>query len=425
MKYYQSLLVGPTVAGTWDADILQGSASGTVFKYDPDGTWGNAWAQNAGDPGQMGTLETFTIQGYGRSNDIFKGEAGVHNKLVMTDGHLALFLDDPYSGNGSMARIQNIQEIVCGDGGQVVDFTSQRFTYGNVKILGGADADILWSSAGNDDLNGLGGDDNLWGGSGNDSIAGGTGNDRVLGGVGNDTVRGGQHHDTVSGGAGNDSVYGDTGNDVISGDEGHDYVTGGDGNDSVNGNLGEDTIAGGKGADALAGGDGDDKLSGNTGNDTLEGGRGADRLYGNAGADVLSGNDDNDSLYGWNGSDSLSGGAGIDVLAGNKGSDLLTGGAGADKFVWNAAENFETASGTSYVDRITDFSTADQLNFDALINNGGNDDATDFVKFVDRAAGTMVSVASSATGEFHETVLLEGVHGVSVQQAQLDGWLVI
>jgi hypothetical protein len=45
----------------------------------------------------------------------------------------------------------------------------------------------------------------------------------------------------------------------------------------------------------------------------------------------------------------LNGGGGNDVLVGNAGNDTLTGGAGADHFLFN------TALGTTNVDRITDF----------------------------------------------------------------------
>lgn len=426
MKYYRTLLSGPTLGGTVNADILQGDADGTVFAYEADATWGGAWAQNAGDPGKLGTLEKFSITGYGRNNDIFIGKPGVHNTLVLNDGHMALFLDDPYSANGDTARLQNIQEIVAGDGGQVIDLTSQRFTYGAVNIMGGAGEDVLMSSAGNDTINGLSGNDYVWGGSGADKLAGGAGLDRVLGGEGNDVVRGGQDNDTVWGGLGNDSVYGDTGNDSVSGEDGDDYVSGSDGNDTVSGNAGNDNLYGGKGIDAIYGGDGDDRLYGNTGNDSLDGGAGNDRLYGNEANDLLLGGEGADWLEGWTANDSLSGGAQNDTLIGNKGNDTMTGGSGADTFVWLASENYITASETSYLDRITDFAAAaDKLDFAALIKNGSNTDATDFVQFENRATGTMVLVAATATGEFHETVFLEGLHGLSVAQAQADGWLLI
>lgn len=425
MKYYKQLLSGPKIGGTVNADILEGDTAGSVFAYEADGVWGGAWAQNAGDPAQPGTLEMIPITGYGRSNDIFIGKPGVHNKLVINDGHNALFLDDPYSANGHMPRIQNIQEIVCGDGGQVVDLTSTRFSYGDVTILGGADNDVLWASAGNDSVNGLAGNDNLWGGTGKDFLAGGIGDDKVLGGSGNDVVRGGQGHDTVLGGTGSDSVYGDTGNDRIDGEAGNDYVSGGDGNDTASGGDGDDVVVGGKGRDVLYGGDGNDSLSGNTGADTIEGGKGDDRLFGNEGDDRLLGGDGKDYLEGSTGNDVLTGGTGEDTIVGNKGNDTMTGGAGADTFVWLANEHFVLNSKISYVDRITDFGKGDTLDFAALINNGNSTDASLFVKFEDGKDGTTVWVKAKASADFHEAVILEGVHVTDVAQAQADGWLII
>lgn len=425
MKYYKQLLSGPTTGGTINADILQGDSNGSVFKYEADASWGGASSQNAGDPGHLGTLEMFSITGYGRNNDIFVGKTGVYNKLVMTDGHNALFLDDPYSANGDMARLQNIQEIVAGDGGQVIDLTSTRFGYGDVKILGGADADVLMSSGGADTINGLDGADYVWGGSGNDQVAGGKGSDRVIGAEGDDVVRGGQHDDTVAGGIGNDSVFGDTGNDLVTGNEGDDRANGGDGNDTVSGNTGDDVLFGGKGADVLQGNADNDRLFGNTGNDTLDGGTGDDRLNGNEGNDLVQGSDGNDRMDGWTGNDVLVGGDGEDILLGNKGNDTMTGGSGADKFVWLVNENYVTSSNTTYTDHITDFGNDDVLNFSGLLKIDGVTDASLFVKFVDEADGIHVSVRSTPSAAFHETVILDGVHGLTVHDAQADGLLIV
>ena len=62
----------------------------------------------------------------------------------------------------------------------------------------------------------------------------------------------------------------------------------------------------------------------------------------------------NDRLEGGAGNDILRGGAGDDPLKGGLGNDVLTGGAGEDQFLFNFAAN-----STSNLDRITDFSVAD------------------------------------------------------------------
>lgn len=67
---------------------------------------------------------------------------------------------------------------------------------------------------------------------------------------------------------------------------------------------------------------------------------GKDLLNGDAAANALAGGAGNDTLFGQAGSDTLFGGSG---------ADLLTGGSGNDRFV------FDTALGSSNIDRITDF----------------------------------------------------------------------
>lgn len=75
-------------------------------------------------------------------------------------------------------------------------------------------------------------------------------------------------------------------------------------------------------------------------------------LYGTSGADYIVGLGGNDVLSGRAGNDRLDGGAGNDRLYGGTGSDTLTGGAGLDSFAFQDAL-------TSGIDRITDFSSAD------------------------------------------------------------------
>ena len=96
-----------------------------------------------------------------------------------------------------------------------------------------------------------------------------------------------------------------------------------------------------------------DTLNGTSAADQIQGLAGNDKLYGKDGGDRLDGGAGNDSLWGGTGADTLQGGDGRDVLYGEAGLDILTGGGGADRFVFN------TAIGSSNVDRITDFSVVD------------------------------------------------------------------
>jgi Ca2+-binding RTX toxin-like protein len=103
----------------------------------------------------------------------------------------------------------------------------------------------------------------------------------------------------------------------------------------IAGTASGETLNGTAGADTIQGLGGDDRLYGQSGNDRLEGGSGRDYLYGSTGDDTLLGGDGNDRLYG------------------GAGRDILTGGANQDSFV------FDTSLGASNIDKIMDFSVAD------------------------------------------------------------------
>lgn len=90
------------------------------------------------------------------------------------------------------------------------------------------------------------------------------------------------------------------------------------------------------------------------GDDTIWGWRGNDALFGLNGQDIIRGHDGNDTLNGGTGIDVLEGDAGADRIFGGTGKDILRGDRGKDAFVFNT-----TLNRTSNVDRIVDFSVAD------------------------------------------------------------------
>jgi Ca2+-binding RTX toxin-like protein len=91
-----------------------------------------------------------------------------------------------------------------------------------------------------------------------------------------------------------------------------------------------------------------------TGTALLGTGNDANNLIGgNASNNTLSGLGGDDFLDGLGGNDTLLGGSGNDTLAGGLGNDLMTGGTGQDVFVFN------TAPGSRNIDKIADFSAAD------------------------------------------------------------------
>ena len=139
--------------------------------------------------GWNGTGEKVMLAGKNKLADVFAGSSDA-NILVMTDSANgdALFVDDVYSALGDQARIVQIDEIRAGAGDDIVDLTSQRFTYAGagVTVYGGFGNDTIWANDGCNALFGDAGSDRLVGGSGNDFIIGGSGSDSMYGGGGDD-----------------------------------------------------------------------------------------------------------------------------------------------------------------------------------------------------------------------------------------------
>ncbi|MGQ0595642.1 calcium-binding protein [Aquabacterium sp.] len=244
--------------------------------------------------------------------------------------------------------------------------------------------DVIYGSAGKDDMQGLGGNDALSGGADNDLIDGGEGDDLLGGGAGSDTIKGGAGNDAIvsglnlvaprpvsptatpwapppggtvwsksttwgvyknvngvyvldgSGGVPQDDkgdvIDGGTGDDHILASFGNDYVDGGDDADDIEGLGGNDVLIGGKGADTLVG-DGPDETgyidttpATLHGHDILDGGQGDDQLCGMGGKDELFGGDDNDTLWGDDHESRFTPPAAHD-------DDYLDGGAGNDQLV--------------------------------------------------------------------------------------------
>ena len=209
-----------TLAGRLGADVLQGGAGNDSLLFARDAVWsGNLRRTNVGSPGFAGTGETASLNGRNRSFDLFDGGAGRDTLLGTARGD-AVLLDDALSpAQAGGARIAGIEVIQVGDGSDLVDLASTRFSYGAVLVDAGAGNDIVWSSAG-DDL-----------------IYGGSGNDRVFAGAGDDYV---------SGDGGNDDLYDGAGNALLAGGRGADRITLGGGHDVVAFNRGDgrDTVRG-------------------------------------------------------------------------------------------------------------------------------------------------------------------------------------
>lgn len=374
------------------ADVLFGGQDGGVtFEFSKDATWPSNFSRTVADPlGQPTPSDTFSLNGYGRTYDVYVG-SGSNNTLLMTSGKNALILDDGVSPGVDSVRLHNIQTIVGGSGGQLIDLSSTSVTYGNVTVKGGTGNDVILSNIGNDTLTGGNGNDYLWGGAGNDSLSGGSGNDKLLGGSGNDYLDGGSGKDTMTGGTGDDTYIVDSSGDVIVelAGEGTDTVQSKvtftlaanvenltlTGTSSINGtgNALDNIIIGTKGNNVLSGGGGNDTISGGDGNDRLDGGTGNDHLTGGKGNDIytvdsagdqvvelagegtdtvqssvtwtLAANIENLTLTGSlaiNGTGNtlnnvITGNSADNILDGGAGNDRMTGGAGNDTYHVDAA----------------------------------------------------------------------------------------
>ncbi|WP_301103425.1 putative Ig domain-containing protein [Propionivibrio sp.] len=207
-----------TLTGGSGSDALYGGAGDDTLLMSTDGHWVSGYvAFNAGSPGQAGSGEMVSITGRVTPFDLFDGGSG-EDVLRGTSGNDAVFLDDGFSPlPGAMGpRIVGIEAIRAGDGDDVVDLTSQRYTYANVLLDGGNGNDVLWASAGNDAIQG---------GAGSDKLYGGAGKDLLIGGAGSDILDGASGADLLIGGAGNDSIITGAGADLIAFNQGDGFDT--------------------------------------------------------------------------------------------------------------------------------------------------------------------------------------------------------
>lgn len=126
---------------------------------------------------------TFTL------NDLYNNNTATYDGLGGTDTLLLTNVADLLlPETGGVQTIANVENIVAGNGGDVINVASTSLTLGNLFINGGSGDDLIWSGSGNDTLQGVDGNDVLDGGPGNDTLEGGNGTNILEGGTGSDTA---------------------------------------------------------------------------------------------------------------------------------------------------------------------------------------------------------------------------------------------
>ncbi|WP_158596033.1 beta strand repeat-containing protein [Oleomonas cavernae] len=374
-----------TAAGDINGDGFDDLAVGTPFADDPAGEYSYAQYPNA-----VGMV--FFIFGHVGPAQNWVGTSA--NELHVGSGD-----DDILNGAGGKDHLKGIggdDTLIGGPGGDILDGGEGIDTASFVGALGGVNVQLLTGGAtgpgiGNDTLfsieNVIGSqfDDFIIGSFGNNRLDGGAGADLMDASLGDDTYVVDNVGDTLGEdpNEGNDTVetrlaaltlfanvenltYVGSGNFSATGNKLANNIEGGSGDDALNGSLGNDVLYGGAGHDELNGGRGTDTLHGGTGDDTYivdhpgdvveeavgEGldtvettlnytlgdnvdalllrGTGALSGTGNGLANTLTGNAANNTLSGLGGDDTLLGKGGNDKLLGAEGADLLDGGTGDD-----------------------------------------------------------------------------------------------
>lgn len=225
------------ITGGGGSDQLLGNGGNDTLRVH---YWDDCWT------GSETSAAGLALAGAIRTFDVFNGGDGADTLIGTQDGD-AILLEDEISqrpAGTSGARIIGVETINAGDGDDIVDLSSDLYTYGPVTIDGGADDDTLWANSGNDVL---------LGGTGNDWLIGDAGNDFQLGGTGDDWLwdEEGLGNDVMQGEAGDDQLLDNAGQNLFDGGAGADQITDGGGNSLFVGGAGDDFINTGAGNDIV------------------------------------------------------------------------------------------------------------------------------------------------------------------------------
>jgi Ca2+-binding RTX toxin-like protein len=303
------------------------------------------------------TPDSFWGARSGTSLDTLVGGSG--NDLVFWDSGTTSNLS-PLTSPGTTQRLydstdsldRDFEMIYLAGGNDILNLSysaagTAGAYLGAVSAFGGAGADLLVTSSGNDYVQGDGAPGGVATAVGIDTIHAGAGNDVLFGDIGStDATSTTGSGDLIYAGLGDDTAYGEGGDDLIVGGDattggaadGTDTLFGGDGADTIWGDHLGDTLVGGN--DLMFGGAGGDSMYGGGGDDVIVGGADKDTVFGGAGGDAIAGYDRSDNLFGGSEGDVLWGGAGKDVVYGGTSSDYLYGGPDTDVMYGGTGEDY-------------------------------------------------------------------------------------
>ncbi len=247
------------------------------------------------------------------------------------------FLDTGLSNSMILSSLHGGVVIAAGDGGNSILDQGP----GGDTLIGGAGADKLQVTQGDNVLIGGGGFSTLAGGTSHDFATGGA---ALFGGSDFDHGRGGGHDD------GHDHGGDHGGRD----DHGH-------GDDHHGETLIWDTLIGGSGNDLFLAAHGDNKIYAGTGDDTIYAGDGCNKIFGST---IASATSAMDTIYLGTGNSTITGGAAgaATIYAGTHGDDTIFGSVGGQQLDLYTQQSSHGVKSTTVSGGVTTITFKDHQN---------------------------------------------------------------
>jgi hypothetical protein len=157
---------------------------------------------------------------YNVNLETYDGMGGIDTLFLTNAGDYLL------PETGGVPTLISVERLIAGDGNDVIVLASATVQPPTDALVeAGPGDDLIWSSVGNDTLNGF---------DGNDIIDGGPGNDTVNGQNEDDLLYGGDGNDSINGGLGTNHLFGQAGDDLFQSTAGAvAFIDGGPGIDTV------------------------------------------------------------------------------------------------------------------------------------------------------------------------------------------------